>query len=87
MDFLHLWIQTKEYLIDRIEYVHTTKMGMERIKKNLGIEVDGVEYCRKKILDSKSTITRKGKNWYCETDTEIITINANSLTIITAHRK
>lgn len=87
MEFLDSWILIKENLMDRIELIHTTEMGMERIKKNLGIEEDGVKYCQKRILDPKTNIIRKGKNWYCETDSEIITINAKSLTIITAHRR
>ena len=36
-------------------------------------------------MDEKCTITRKGKNWYCELKNIIITINAYSYTIITAH--
>ena len=39
-------------------------------------------------LKNKDTITyKKGKNYYCETDNLIITINSYSYTIITAHTK
>ncbi|MBQ5549642.1 MAG: DUF3781 domain-containing protein, partial [Bacteroidales bacterium] len=33
------------------------------------------------------TITRNGKNFYCDIDGIIITVNAHSFTIITAHKK
>lgn len=63
-------------------------MGIERIKRNLKIEVDDVvEYCKNKVLDKNCRIYKKGKNFYCETDNEIITINSYSYTIITAHIK
>lgn len=32
-------------------------------------------------------ITRRGKNWYVTVDDIVITVNAHSCTIITAHRK
>lgn len=50
------------------------------------IEEDVVEFCKKKVLDKKSLIYRKGKNWYIENGTLKITINATSYTIITAHK-
>ena len=74
-------------LIENIDKVHTTEMGIDRIKKNLSIyDIDVVEYCKKKILDS-DCIYKKGKNWYCEVDDIIITVNSYSYTIITAHKK
>lgn len=75
----------KEILLN-IEKLHTTKLGMERIKKNLKLDnVDTVLYCKTKILDKKCQIFKKGKNWYCQNDNIMITINAYSYTIITAH--
>ena len=68
-----------------IDRLHTTKLGFDRIKKNLSINCDVVDYCKKKILDNNCKIYKKGKNWYCETDNIRITINASSYTIITAH--
>ncbi|MCQ2195187.1 MAG: DUF3781 domain-containing protein [Paludibacteraceae bacterium] len=63
-------------------------MGVDRIKKNLRIETNNVvEYCVEKIKSPHCDITRKGKNWYAETDNCIITVNAYSFTIITAHIK
>lgn len=72
--------------VDIINNLHTTTLGNERIKKNLNINEDVVLYCKNKILDKNSVIYKKGKNWYCEIDNIIITINSNSYTIITAHR-
>lgn len=73
-------------LIDNIDRIHTTEMGVDRIKKNLKIDkVNVVDYCKNKLLDEKCTIYRRGKNWYCEIDDIIITINSYTYTIITAH--
>lgn len=76
----------KEMLISNINKIHTTKMGIDRIKKNLNLNTnDVVEYCKNKVLDKNSKIYKQGKNWYCEIDNIKITINSNSYTIITAH--
>ena len=76
----------KEVLLSNIDKVHTTEMGIDRIKKNLKIDInDVVEYCRNKILDKNCNIYKQGKNWYCEIDNIKITINSYSYTIITAH--
>ena len=74
-------------LIDNIDRLHTTEMGAERIKRNLGQpDIDVVAYCKKRILDENCSIYKRGKNWYCEIDNITITVNANSFTIITAHK-
>ena len=78
----------KEVLLSNIDKVHTTEMGIDRIKKNLKLDInDVVEYCKKKVLDKNSNIYKQGKNWYCEIENIIITINSYSYTIITAHIK
>ena len=80
-------MKNKQILLENINNVHTTKMGFDRIKKNLKLEnVNIVEYCKNKILDKNCNIFLKGKNWYCEIDNIVITINYNSYTIITAHK-
>ena len=80
-------MENKQILLENINNVHTTKMGIDRIKKNLKLENDNiVEYCKNKILDKNCNIFLKGKNWYCEIDNIVITINYNSYTIITAHK-
>lgn len=76
----------KEIVLKNLEKVHTTKMGVERIKKNLGLNTDDVvNYCKKKILNDSSNIYKQGKNWYCEIENIRITIHSYSYTIITAH--
>lgn len=78
-------MEDKQILLDNIDKVHTTKMGIDRIKRNLKIDSDVVEYCKKKVLDTNCNIYKQGKNWYCEIDDIKITINSHSYTIITAH--
>lgn len=74
-------------LIENIDKLHTTEMGIERIKRNLQIETDDVvQWCRVHILDKDTSIERIGKNWYATINNCKITINAHSYTIITAHK-
>ena len=75
-------------LINNIARLHTTELGAVRIKRNLALECDdAVEWCREKILSPDAIIERKGKNWYITVDGCVITVNAYSYTIITAHKK
>ncbi len=76
----------KEILIQNINKIHTTEMGVGRISRNLDIDGDVVEYCKKKILKDESVVERKGKNYYVHIDNCVITVNASSYTIITAHK-
>lgn len=74
-------------LIRNIDKLHTTEPGVTRIKRNLSIDTeDVVLWCRMRILDETACIERKGKNWYVTIDDCIITVNAHSYTIITAHK-
>lgn len=76
----------KEILLSNIDKVHTTEMGIDRIKKNLNLDInDVVEFCKQKVLNRNCNIYNQGKNWYCEIDNIKITINYYSYTIITAH--
>ena len=69
-----------------VDKVHTTKLGVERIKKNLSLDAtDVVTWCKEQIENS-SEITRHGKNWYVQVNNVVITVNAHSYTIITAHK-
>ena len=78
----------KDNLILNINKIHTTIMGIDRIKKNLKIEVDDViDYLVKKIENPNSIVYKNGKNYYVEIANIIITINSYSYTIITAHIK
>lgn len=77
----------KEMLLNNLDKLHTTDMGVDRIKNNLGLVVeDVVEWCKQKIENPSCQITRSGKNWYAEIDNCIITVNAHSYTMITAHK-
>ena len=75
----------KEKLLFNIDKIHTTRLGEERIKKNLNIANDVILYLKEKIKNSKSIVYKKGKNYYCEIDNIIITINSYNYCIITAH--
>ena len=73
-------------LLKNIKKIHTTELGIIRIKKNLELETrDVVEWCKQKVKLSNNII-KKGKNWYVFLENCIITINAKSYTIITAHK-
>lgn len=75
-------------LLKNLEKLHTTGLGTERIRRNLSLETDDVvEWCRRKISAPESHTERRGKNWYICGDGCIITVNAHSYTIITAHRR
>lgn len=75
-------------LIKNIDKVHTTPMGVNRIRTNLGLnQQDAVLYCKNKILTPGASIERSGKNWYVLCKDCQITINAYTYTIITAHRR
>ena len=81
-------MEDKQILLDNINKVHTTEMGINRIIKNLKLNTnDVVEYCKNKVLDKNCNIYKQCKNWYCEIENIIITINSYSYTIITAHIK
>ena len=74
-------------LISNIDKLHSTELGIKRIKKNLDLDAaDIIAWCKRKIENADSII-RKGKNWYVSADNTILTINAHSFTIITAHRE
>ncbi len=76
----------KEFLLSNMNKVHTTVMGVDRIRRNLKVDCDDVvAYCKAKVLDKNCNIYRQGKNWYCEIDHIRITIHATRYTIITAH--
>ena len=74
-------------LLSNLEQLHTTELGAVRIKRNLSLDFeDVVEWCKVKINSPNAEIRRKGKNWYVMIEGCMITINAHSFTIITAHK-
>ena len=76
-----------EALLSHLDKLHTTPLGAERIKRNLGLDTEGVvAWCRARIEAPDCALRRQGKNWYAHIGDCIITINAHSYTIITAHK-
>ena len=74
-------------LLENIDKIHTTELGLIRIKRNLELGTeDTVNWCKMKIKQTDN-IYKKGKNWYISFDNCILTVNAYSYTIITAHKK
>ena len=76
-------------LLENIEKLHTTPMGVERIRRNLELSddvKDVVAFCRQEVLTPTANISSQGKNWYVKIDGCVITVNAYSYTIIIAHK-
>ena len=74
-------------LLKNIDKIHTTELGIIRIKRNLELETkDIVNWCKLKIKYAEN-IYKKGKNWYVSFGNCILTVNTYSYTIITAHKK
>lgn len=75
-------------LLINLDKLHTTELGVERIKRNLSLDTDDVvDWCKSKINSENAVIIRNGKNWYVNVDNYILTVNAYSYTIITAHKE
>lgn len=52
-----------------LDKLHTTELGVIRIKKNLSLDTDNiVDWCENKIKLPHATMTRKGKKWYVNVD-------------------
>ena len=80
--------ERRNRLTDHLDKLHTTELGAMRIRRNLALDTDqGTAWCKEKIRSPHAVITRKGKNWYVSADGCVITVNAGSWTIITAHRE
>ena len=77
-----------ELLLSNLDQLHTTDLGVKRIRKNLCLDTDDVVgWCREKIKAANASITRKGKNWYITVEDCEMTVNAHSYTIITSHKR
>ena len=78
-------------LLQNLEQLHTTELGVKRIRNNLLPDTADVaqvvEWCKERIRQPEAVISRSGKNWYVEIGDCILTVNAYSYTIITAHKK
>lgn len=77
-------------LLANLNRIHTTELGAQRIRKNLGLDPeevrDVVAWCVRRIEEAQS-VYRQGKNWYVCGEGFVMTVNANSYTIITAHKQ
>ncbi len=81
-------MNTDNELLTHLDQLHTTELGILRIKRNLSLDTaDVVDWCKTKISSPDAIIKRNGKNWYVHIDNCILTINAYSYTIITAHKE
>ena len=77
----------KQILLANLNKIHTTELGIDRIKKNLNLDADDVvAFCKKKITAADCLVYKQGKNYYCLIDDILFTIHANSYTMITAHK-
>lgn len=65
--------QVSTELIDNIEQLHTTELGVERIKKNLSLgTVDVVKWCKDRIMEPDTIIGKKRKKLVCyDTDLRV----------------
>ncbi len=68
-----------------LDKLHTTDSGAARIKGNLNLQVDDVVLWCQESVKQADIIIGQGKNWYVYRAGAVITINAHSNTIITAH--
>ncbi len=76
----------KDILLSNIDKIHTTELGIERIKRNLKLNNDNViEYLKNKLLDNNLVVYKEGKNYYCEIENIRMTINSYNYCIITVH--
>jgi hypothetical protein len=69
-----------------INLLHTTPLGAGRVKNNLGLGTDDIVAWGRNAVAGADKIIRRGKNWYVYGNDFILTINAHSNTIITAHK-
>ena len=57
-------MEDKKILLDNIDKIHTTEMGVDRIRRNLKIDtVDVVEYCKNKVLDKNCNSNFPHQKW------------------------
>ena len=88
MVYINIIMNSKKELLDNIGKIHTTELGVERIKRNLKLKTDDVvEYCQNILKNKDYTVEKKGKNFYVKYKDITFTINSSGFTIITAHRK
>ena len=78
-----------EEIQKRFGEIHTTPMGIDRIKRNLALTCPDdavVDWCKRRITAPDASFTQKGKNWYVTSSNAVFTLNKYSMTVITAKR-
>ena len=70
----------------KLHMLHTTQLGERRIKENLDLDSDPVDFCRVLMAKEGAQAVRQGKNYYITCDGVEMTVNAGNMTLITAHR-
>lgn len=71
-------------LLANLEKIHTTPLGLERIRCNLHLQTQDVVLWCIDTIKQADLIIGQGKNWYVYHRGVVITIHAKSFTIITA---
>lgn len=85
-DDCDIQIEGQEHLIDHIDQIHSTPLGIERIRSNLNLqEEDIVNWCKSLVKSETSQILKRGKNWYVRQGEIELTINAGNYNVITGH--
>lgn len=74
-------------LIENIDKLHTTPMGVDRIIRNLNLQDEDVVAWCSEATKNADNIIKQGKNWYVYKGDVVITVNVYSYTIITAHKQ
>lgn len=88
---MHENVRSKEQIeiegfLRRVPTLKSNYLTDDKIRNFLGLDIpDVVEWCKERILMPEANIERRGKNWYITVDDVVITVNANLLTLQTAH--
>lgn len=72
-------------LTANLDKLHTTELSALRISHNLNVPINDVVLWCKEFVKEADIIIGQGKNWYVYGKRIVITINAQSYTIITGH--
>ena len=81
-------LQAKEALLAALPRLHTTPLGLTRLRHNLCLseDTDPVAFCRDLLSREDCTVLHLGKNLYCRAENVLLTIHARSYTLITGRR-
>ena len=76
------------WMKNSVQSLHTTGLGVLRIRRNLNLETDDVVAWPRAAVAATSpdSVIWRGKNYYIYGPDFVLTINAHSNTIITAHK-